>query len=73
MSELVYAGPEEHCGCREEHILVNGVDLLVHYEAGFADSYLDFGDDGDAQASLPAPTQFAGRVAALRWASELTA
>ncbi|MEN5176359.1 hypothetical protein [Brevundimonas diminuta] len=73
MIELLNVGSDDHCGCRVEEILVNGVDLYVHYEDGSADAYLDWGDECDpAEVSLPAPTVFLGRAAVLKWASAMT-
>ena len=69
---LLFAGADEHCGCRVEEMLVNGIDLHVHYEDGSADAYLDWGDDGDAEFSAPAPSIREGRVAVLEWAAAMT-
>lgn len=70
MTQLMCARPSKHCGCPEEEILIGAAELLIHYEDGRADVYLDWGDDGAATASFPANTQFAGRASALRWAKE---
>lgn len=69
----LYIGKDEHCGCRVEELLINGVDLHVHYEDGSADAYLDWGDECEPmEAGFPAPTIFAGRSAVLRWANAAT-
>lgn len=70
--ELLEVGVDDHCGCRVEEMLVNGIYLHVHYEDGSADAYLDWGDDGQEEFSAPAPTLRQGRAGVLTWARTWT-
>jgi len=73
---LERVGEDDHCGCRVEEFLVNGIDLHVHYEDGRADAYLDWGDEGQLERigvrTTARETIFQQRVAVLRWAREMT-
>ena len=73
MIELLCATVDDHCGCRVEEMLFDGVDLHVHYEDGNADAYLDIDPDNFEPhlTSQPAPTMREGRVAVLRWARSI--
>jgi len=75
---LERVGEDDHCGCRVEEYLINGIDLHVHYEDGRADAYLDWGDEGQLEmpsrmaVRVPAPSLYQQRLAVLRWAKEMT-
>jgi len=77
---LENVGEDDHCGCRVEEFLVNGIDLHVHYEDGRADAYLDWGDEGQLEFSTKRvavrthklPDIRAQRLAVLRWAKDMT-
>lgn len=58
------------CGCPEEHWLVGGIDLTMHFEPeGRVDAFMDGGDWGEADITLfTANSLEIGRSAAISWA-----
>lgn len=62
------------CGCPEETYIVNGINLIVHYEPdGTADAFLDGGDWGEVETTVEGMTRFAARHAVFAWAFDMTA
>lgn len=74
IGEIEFTGVEEgDCGCAEETFIVNGIDLVVHYEPdGRADAFMDGGDWGEADATFKLGHPEACRTAAIGWALHMT-
>lgn len=63
----------EDCGCPEEHYLINGVDLEIHFDkTGEVDAFMDGGDWGEAFKTVRGASPDVARIEVLAWALVLT-
>lgn len=70
--KLVESMADPDCGCPEEFWDAHGAYLHMHLNAGKpSNAHADFGDDGEAECEVTAPTIGAARAAFFAWVQDL--